>query len=60
MVTMCKGAITVNSTENYAKNVSYYIIAHTSKFVPQNSVRIASTQPGEFAVAFKKMMTHLF
>ena len=52
--TMCKGAITVNSTENYAKNVSYYIIAHASKFVPQNSVRIASTQPGNLAtVAFK-------
>ena len=53
--TMCKGAITVNSTENYAKNVSYYIIAHASKFVPQNSVRIASTQPGNLAtVAFKR------
>ena len=53
--TMCKGAITVNSIENYAKNVSYYIIAHASKFVPQNSVRIASTQPGNLAtVAFKR------
>lgn len=53
--TMCKGAITVNSTENYAKNVSYYIIAHASKFVPQNSIRIASTQPGNLAtVAFKR------
>lgn len=53
--TMCKGAITVNSSENYSKNVSYYIIAHASKFIPQNSVRIASTQPGNLAtVAFKR------
>ena len=52
--TMCKGAITVNSTENYAKNVSYYIIAHASKFVPQNSVRIGSTEVGNLSsVAFK-------
>ena len=35
--------------------MSYYIIAHASKFVPQNSVRIASTQPGNLAtVAFKR------
>ncbi len=53
--TMCKGAITVNSSENFTKNVSYYIIAHASKFIPQNSVRIASTQPGNLAtVAFKR------
>lgn len=52
---MCKGAITVNSSESYNKNVSYYIIAHASKFVPQNAVRIASTQPGNLAtVAFKR------
>lgn len=52
---MCKGAITVNSSENFTRNVSYYIIAHASKFIPQNSVRIASTQPGNLAtVAFKR------
>lgn len=44
--TMCKGAITVIASENFEKNVSYYIIAHASKFVPQNSVRISSTTVG--------------
>lgn len=53
--TMCKGAITVISSENFSRNVSYYIIAHASKFIPQNSTRIASTQPGNLAtVAFKR------
>lgn len=52
--TMCKGAITVISSENFERNVGYYIVAHASKFVPQNSVRIASTQPQNLAnVAFK-------
>ena len=40
--TTCKGAITVNSSENFNRNVSYYIIAHASKFVPQGSTRIGS------------------
>jgi len=53
--TMCKGAITINSSENYERNVGYYIIAHASKFVPQNSVRIASSQSGNLNnVAFKR------
>ena len=39
----CKGAITINSSENFNRNVSYYIIAHASKFVPQGSTRIGST-----------------
>ncbi|UQB69441.1 glycoside hydrolase family 30 protein [Epilithonimonas zeae] len=53
--TQCKGAITVNSSENLTKNVAYYIIAHASKFVPQNSQRIASTQPGNLSsVAFTR------
>lgn len=52
--TMCKGAVTITSSENFEKNVGYYIIAHASKFVPQNSVRIASTQTQTLAsVAFK-------
>ncbi|MPT30752.1 MAG: glucosylceramidase [Chryseobacterium sp.] len=51
--TECKGAITVNSSEMFTKNVAYYIIAQASKFVPQNSQRIASTQPGSLSsVAF--------
>ena len=40
--TTCKGAITINSSNSFTKNVSYYIIAHASKFVPTGSVRIAS------------------
>jgi glucosylceramidase len=51
--TQCKGAVTVNTSETFTKNVAYYIIAHASKFVPQNSQRIASTQPGNLSsVAF--------
>ena len=42
----CKGAITVLSTEAFTRNVSYYIIAHASKFVPPGSVRIYSTVKG--------------
>jgi glucosylceramidase len=52
--TTCKGAITVNSSENFTRNVSYYIIAHASKFVPAGSVRIASNISGNInTVAFK-------
>lgn len=52
--TMCKGAITINSSENFERNVAYYIIAHASKFVPTGSVRIASSTVGNLDnVAFK-------
>ena len=52
--TTCKGAITVVTGSNYTKNVAYYIIAHASKFVPANSVRIESTVTnGLNNVAFK-------
>lgn len=44
--TQCKGAITINSSSNYTKNVSYYIIGHASKFVPTGSTRIASNLTG--------------
>ena len=51
--TQCKGAITINSSENFEKNVAFYIIAHASKFVPQNATRISSTHPGNLSsVAF--------
>ena len=51
--TECKGAITVNSNDTFERNVAYYIIAQVSKFVPYNSVRIASTQlPNISTVAF--------
>lgn len=39
--TECKGALTINGI--VTRNVSYYIIAHASKFVPAGSYRISST-----------------
>jgi glucosylceramidase len=52
--TQCKGAVTINGSGNYEKNVAYYIIAHASKFVPANSQRIESTQGDNLStVAFK-------
>ncbi len=51
--TTCKGAITINSSTSYSKNVGYYIIGHASKFVPTGSTRIASNLTGNlFNVAF--------
>lgn len=38
--TTCMGALTIGS--KITRNVSYYIVAHASKFVPDGSVRIAS------------------
>jgi len=49
----CKGALTI-SDGDFVRNVSYYIIAHASKFVPMGSVRIGSTINGNLnTVAFK-------
>jgi glucosylceramidase len=49
----CKGALTIGT--NIMRNVSYYIIAHASKFVPMGSVRIGSNHAGNlFSVAFKR------
>ncbi len=42
--TICQGALTVDA-DSVARNVSYYIIAHGSKFVPDGSVRIDSNIP---------------
>ncbi len=39
---ICQGALTIGEG-SVDKNVSYYIIAHASRFVPAGSVRIAST-----------------
>lgn len=48
----CLGALTIGTSVN--RNVSYYIIAHASKFVPAGSVRIASDITGNLPnVAFK-------
>jgi glucosylceramidase len=50
----CKGAITINSSDNFTRNVGYYIVAHASKFVPSGSVRIASNMDSNLNnVAFK-------
>jgi glucosylceramidase len=38
--TMCKGALTIGN--EVTRNVSYYIIAHASKFVRPGSVRVGS------------------
>ena len=52
--TACKGAITIKSNDSFERNVSYYIIAHASKFVPQGSVRIGTENIGNLTnVAFK-------
>jgi glucosylceramidase len=52
--TTCKGALTIESSTNFTRNVAYYIIAHASKFVPAGSVRIASNISGNLHnVAFK-------
>lgn len=50
--TSCQGAITIGT--DITRNVSYYIIAHASKFVPAGSVRIATNVPSGLPnVAFK-------
>jgi glucosylceramidase len=52
--TTCLGALTVASPTDISKNVSYYIIAHASKFVRPGSVRIASTSTNNLpTVVFK-------
>ncbi|MCU7693757.1 glycoside hydrolase family 30 beta sandwich domain-containing protein [Haoranjiania flava] len=43
--TQCKGALTINNSE-ITRNVSYYIIAHASKFVTPGSLRIHSNNAG--------------
>lgn len=48
----CLGAVTISS--NFSRNVSYYIIAHASKFVHPGAVRIYSDlEPTIQTVAFK-------
>ncbi|GJM32218.1 MAG: glucosylceramidase [Saprospiraceae bacterium] len=49
--TLCQGALTIGDT--VTRNVSYYIIAHASKFVEPGSTRIASNIiDGLYNVAF--------
>ena len=50
--TECKGALTLDGAIN--RNVSYYIVAHASKFVAPGSVRIESNNAATiFNAAFK-------
>ncbi|WP_456314668.1 RICIN domain-containing protein [Pseudomonas shirazensis] len=51
----CLGAITVNNSTSYTKNVAYYIIGQISKFVKPGAVRISSvsTNGSILSVAFK-------
>jgi len=53
--TSCLGAITVNNSTSYTKNVAYYIIGQISKFVKPGATRISSSSTnGSIAsVAFK-------
>jgi len=51
--TQCLGALTINGN-SVQKNVAYYVIAHASKFVKPNSVRIKSNYATDLPnVAFK-------
>jgi glucosylceramidase len=43
--TMCQGALTIG--DSVSRNVSYYIIAHASKFVSPGSIRVASNIPDQ-------------
>ncbi|SHH79742.1 RICIN domain-containing protein [Flavobacterium defluvii] len=51
----CLGAITVNNSTSYTKNVAYYIIGQISKYVKPGAVRIgsSSTSGSIFSVGFK-------
>ncbi|MDW8852928.1 RICIN domain-containing protein [Flavobacterium sp. MMLR14_040] len=51
----CLGAITVNNSTSYTKNVAYYIIGQISKFVKPGALRInsSSTNSSIFSVGFK-------
>jgi glucosylceramidase len=46
--TECLGAVTIDG-DSVKRNVSYYIIAHVSKFVRPNAVRIYSNQLGDIS-----------
>lgn len=51
----CLGAITVNNSTSYTKNVAYYIIGQISKFVKPGAVRInsSSTNGAIYSVGFR-------
>lgn len=41
--TTCLGAVTINNSTSYTKNVAYYIIGQISKFVKAGALRISSS-----------------
>jgi glucosylceramidase len=51
----CLGAVTVNNSTSYTKNVAYYIIGQISKFVKPGALRInsSSTNGSILSVGFK-------
>lgn len=52
--TECKGALTISGA-SVTRNVSYYIVAHASKFVPPGSIRIGSNAINNISnVVFKR------
>jgi len=53
----CLGAITINSSSNFTRNVSYYIVGHMSKVIKPGAVRIGSTttNSGLSNAAFKNV-----
>ncbi|KUJ62220.1 beta-glucosidase [Flavobacteriaceae bacterium CRH] len=53
--TTCLGAITVNNSTSYTKNVAYYIIGQISKFVKPGAVRVSSSSTSGtiFSAGFK-------
>jgi glucosylceramidase len=52
----CQGAITIGSSALISRNVSYYIVAHASKFVKPGAIRIASDASTSLPnVAFKNI-----
>jgi glucosylceramidase len=48
--TTCLGALTINSG-GYTRNVSYYIVAHMSKFIRPGALRVSSTSSSTNLVA---------
>jgi glucosylceramidase len=52
----CLGAVTVNNSTTYTRNVAYYIISHVSKFVHPGAVRISSNNANSIlSAAFKNL-----
>ncbi len=47
----CKGAVTIAPSSEITRNVSYYIVAHASKFVPAGSIFISSNSTGSLSTA---------